>query len=108
MDSNALGKSEHSRIAVCYLARGAEPGWEDAIARFIASFQRNAAGCDFHLYVIFKGFPSAAERARAVLLLAPVQHKPIFTGDESFDIGAYVEAATQIVEQKICFLNTNA
>jgi hypothetical protein len=107
MDSNALGKNEHSRIAVCYLARGAEPGWEDAIGRFIRSFQRCSAGCDFNLYVIFKGFPSAAERVRAVSLLSSVQHNAIFTADESFDIGAYAEAATQIAEQKVCFLNTN-
>jgi hypothetical protein len=108
MDSNALGNDEHFRIAVCYLARGAEPGWEDAIARFVASFQRHVGGCDFNLYVIVKGFPSAAERERAILLFAPVQHKVIFAADESFDIGAYAEAATQIAEQKVCFLNTNA
>lgn len=108
MDSNALGKDERSRIAVCYLARGAEPGWEDAISRFIASFQRYSAGCDFNLYVIFKGFPSASERARAVSLFVPLQHNAICTADESFDIGAYAEAARQIAEQKVCFLNTNA
>jgi hypothetical protein len=108
MDSNALGNTEHSRIAVCYLARGVEPGWEDAIGRFMGSFQRYAAGCEFNLYVIFKGFPSAAERERAVSLFAPVQHNTIFTEDENFDIGAYAEAARQIAEQKVCFLNTNA
>lgn len=108
MDSNALGNTEHSRIAVCYLARGAEPGWEDAIGRFMGSFQRYAAGREFNLYVIFKGFPSAAERERAIQLFAQVQHNTIFTGDESFDIGAYAEAARQIVEMKVCFLNTNA
>jgi hypothetical protein len=106
--TDALGKNERSRVAVCYLARGAEPGWEDAIGRFIASLRRHAAGCDFNLYVIFKGFSSAAERARAVSLFAPMQHKVIFSGDESFDIGAYAEAATQIAERKVCFLNTNA
>jgi hypothetical protein len=105
MDRNALGKNEH--IAVCYLARGAEPGWQDAIGRFIASFQRYGAGCDFKLYVIFKGFPSVAEREQAISLFAPVQHKAIFTEDDSFDIGAYAEAAPRIAEQNVCFLNTN-
>ena len=108
MDSNALGNGEHSRIALCYLARGAEPGWEDAIGRFVASFHRYAAACDFNLYVIFKGFPNGTERARAVSLFGQLKHAAIFTGDESFDIGAYAEAATQIAEQSVCFLNTNA
>jgi hypothetical protein len=107
MDSKALGQNEHSRIALCYLARGAEPGWEDALGRFLGSYQAHAAGCDFKLYVIFKGFYSAAERDRAITLFAPVQHNAIFTGDDSFDIGAYADAATQIAEQKVCFLNTN-
>src|SRR5215475_6746786 len=108
MDSKALGKNEHSRIALCYLARGAEPGWEQALDRFLASYRAHAAGFDFKLYVIFKGFYSAGERDRAMTLFAPVQHKAIRTGDERFDIGAYAEAATQIAEQKVCFLNTNA
>jgi hypothetical protein len=107
MDSSALGKNEHSRSAVCYLARGAEPGWEDAVGRFTGSFQRHAPGCDFKLYVIFKGFPSAAERERAVSIFASVQHDAIFTDDTSFDIGAYAEAARRIAEWKVCFLNTN-
>lgn len=107
MNSNPIGNTEHSRIAVCYLARGAEPGWEEAIGRFMGSFQRYAAGSEFNLYVIFKGFPSPAERERAVRLFASVQHNPIFTDDKSFDIGAYAEAATHIAEQKVCFLNTN-
>ena len=107
MDSSPLGKNEHSRIAVCYLARGAEPGWEEAIGRFMGSFQGHAAGCEFNFYVIFKGFPSAAERERAIPLFDSVQHDAIFTDDDSFDIGAYAEAATRITEQKVCFLNTN-
>jgi hypothetical protein len=107
MNSTAPGNGDHSRVAVCYLARGAEPGWEDAIGRFIASFRRYGGGCDFNLYVIFKGFPSGAEREKATTLFAPVQHKAIFTEDDSFDIGAYAEAAPQIEEQKVCFLNTN-
>jgi hypothetical protein len=90
-----------------YLARGAEPGWEDAIGRFLTSYRRYAAGCDFNLYVIFKGFPSVAERARALSLFKPVTHSVIFTEDDTFDIGAYAQAATQIPELKICFLNTN-
>jgi hypothetical protein len=107
MNSTAPGNGDHSRVAVCYLARGAEPGWEDAIGRFIASFQRYGAGCNFNLYVIFKGFPSEAAREQAISLFASVQHKAIFTEDDSFDIGAYAEAAPQIAEQKVCFLNTN-
>jgi hypothetical protein len=107
MDRTALGNNEHSRSAVCYLARGAEPGWEDAIARFMESFQRHPAGSDFNFYVIFKGFPNAAERERAVRDVASVQHRAIFTDDTSFDIGAYAQAARQIAEQKVCFLNTN-
>ncbi|MBV9236327.1 MAG: hypothetical protein JOZ94_10895 [Xanthobacteraceae bacterium] len=108
MASNAFGKTQHSRVAVCYLARGAEPGWEEAIGRFMGSLQRHAAGCEFNLHVIFKGFPSAAEREGAMSLFASVQHNAIFTDDKSFDIGAYAEAATQIAEQKVCFLNTNS
>ncbi len=76
--------------------------------RFLASYQRYPAGRDLNLYVIFKGFPSVAERTRAVSLFEPIRHDAIFTADDAFDIGAYVQAAAQIPEQKICFLNTNA
>ncbi len=99
---------EYSHIAVCYLARGAEPAWEHAICRFLASYRRYVAGCNLNLYVIFKGFASVAERTRAVSLFEPLQRSVIFTADDTFDIGAYAEAAGQIAEQKICFLNTNA
>jgi hypothetical protein len=108
MQINTPTDRDPSDIAVCYLARGAEPGWEDAIARFLASYQRHAAGCGFHLYVIVKGFPSVAERERAVSMFAPVEHAVIFTGDDTFDIGAYAEAATQLSEPRVCFLNTNS
>jgi hypothetical protein len=107
MSSNAPGNGEHSRIAVCYLARGAESGWEDAIGRFLGSYRARLAGCDFKLYVIFKGFSAAAERERAISLFAAIRHEAIFTGDDSFDIGAYAEATPQFGEQSVCFLNTN-
>ena len=107
MSTNTLGNGEHSRIAVCYLARGAEPGWEDAIGRFLASYRRHAAGRELNLYVICKGFAGADERSRAVSLFEPVKHGVIFTADDAFDIGAYALAAAQVSEQKVCFLNTN-
>jgi hypothetical protein len=86
----------------------AELGWEDAIGRFVASFHRHAAAaCDFNLYVIFKGSPQRnGTRGRSRCSAAKARSH--FHGDESFDIGAYAEAATQIAEQSVRFLNTNA
>jgi hypothetical protein len=57
-------------------------------------------------YVIFKGFPDASSLNEAKNLFSSVRHTPVILGDDSLDIGAYIEWANQIDEDLICVLNT--
>lgn len=93
-------------IGVAYLVRGKDPGWEESCGRFIASYLSHPAGCDHRLYVITKGFSSAADEARLRELLAPVPHTQIAVADDSFDIGAYRDWAFGVNEELACLFNT--
>jgi hypothetical protein len=42
-----------------------------------------------------EGFPSEADRERAISSFATVEHQSILTSDDTFDIGAYAKATTQ-------------
>jgi hypothetical protein len=95
-----------SPIAVCYLARGADTGAHESFARFISSYRRFEPGAEHRLYVIFKGFAGERELADARRLFEGLDHAPFFLGDESFDIGAYIEWANQVSEAAICPVNT--
>ena len=43
-----------SDIGVIYIARGADPNWQERFARFVASYREHSAGVDHQLYIIFK------------------------------------------------------
>jgi hypothetical protein len=96
------------RIAVAFLARGADVGWHASCERFVGSYRRCRPGVEHSLYVIFKGFPDASTLDDAKTLFGNVHHEPVFTGDDSFDIGAYIEWANQIDEEMICVFNTSS
>jgi hypothetical protein len=95
-------------IAVLFLARGADPAWKSSVARFVESYRRFPAGIEHRLYVIFKGFAGEGDRADAQALFAGFDISPIDLADDGFDIGAYLNAARQVREEFVCFLNTNS
>lgn len=95
-------------IAVIYLARGWEKNCFVWFERFIQSYQRFPAGVDHRLHVVYKGFSTEADLARAETVFSVVEHGTLGTEDSSFDIGAYIDAAQQISEEQVCFFNTNS
>lgn len=98
--------SHIATIAVAFLARGADVGWHASCERFLGSYRGCRPGIEHSLYVIFKGFPDASTLDEAKKLFSNVRYKPVFTGDDSFDVGAYIEWANQIDEEIICVFNT--
>jgi len=98
--------SSNQTIAVAYLARGADKDWLLSFERFLNSYRRNPAGIEHSLYVIFKGFAHNTDLKKAKALFNSVHHKPVLLGDDSLDIGAYIEWANLIEENLICVFNT--
>lgn len=97
---------QNIRIAVAYIARGADTDWLLSCKRFLNSYERNPPGASHSLYVIFKGFANNNDLDDAKGLFNNVPHEPVFLSDESFDIGAYIEWANIIKEELICVFNT--
>lgn len=95
-------------LAVVYLARGADADHPLRFDRFLKSYRRFAAGAEHDLFVIYKGFRNQTDLDAARALLSSLQHTPIHTNDDAFDLGAYAEALPQIGHDRICFLNTNS
>jgi hypothetical protein len=95
-------------LALVYLARGAEADRLLRFDRFLQSYRRYVAGAEHELFVIYKGFRDQTELDAARALLSSVQHTPIYTSDDTFDLGAYAEALPHIGQDRICFLNTNS
>ncbi|MES1180145.1 MAG: hypothetical protein ABUL43_03010 [Hyphomicrobium sp.] len=100
------GIPSNPKIAVGYIARGRDLGWNESLSRFCLSYQKYHAGVDHRVYVAFKGFDSAEDLARAQRLLSSIDHVPLLTGDEGFDIAAYRHIANQSEEANVCFLNS--
>jgi hypothetical protein len=99
----------HSKsLALVYLARGADDDHLVRFKTFLQSYNRFAAGAEHSLFIIYKGFIDNGQRRVARDLLSIYDHRPIFTTDTSFDIGAYADALDQIPHDRICFLNTNS
>lgn len=95
-------------IGVVYLARGADDDCLSKFLQFVESYRKWPAGIDHNLYVLFKGFRSAADLLKAQGIFGAVRHKHLIIDDDSFDIGAYADASRQMDEQHALFLNTNA
>jgi hypothetical protein len=100
--------AEPDEIALVYLARGADPDAEGRFARFVASHAARPAGAPHRLYVLYKGYATAAALERARRLFAALPHAEIHVADDSFDLGAYRDACASIPEPVVCFLNTNS
>lgn len=102
----ATTKSAPLRLAVAYLARGADPGWQASCERFIKSYYSHPAGAEHTLCILFKGFPDTTSLSQARHLFAALPHRAFFLEDDSFDIGAYIEWARQIDADTVCALNS--
>ncbi|SKA36266.1 hypothetical protein SAMN02745126_05796 [Enhydrobacter aerosaccus] len=105
--NNGLCKAKNS-IAVGYLIRGADKNWRESIDRFVAAYQTHPAGAEHELYVIAKGFASRHDLACALATFRNHRFSDIHVADDSFDIGAYAEAARLISEDYVCFFNSHA
>lgn len=101
-------KYQSPDVAVVYIAWGQVEKYPVPYHRFLESYGTYLAGINHRLYIIFKGFDSAVARSTARNIFAGAEHTPIFTSDEELDIGAYFEAAAQIPQEYVCFLNTNS
>jgi len=98
----------NQRIAVAYLARGADRNCLLSFERFMNSYIRNYAGVKHSLYVIFKGFANNTDLKNARALFNCIPHEAVFLDDGSLDIGAYIEWANMIEEDWICVFNTGS
>jgi hypothetical protein len=101
-----MGAGTNNTTALCYLARGADEDWRNALTRFISSHQKYSPGLDHTLYIIFKGFQNNTDLSWALALFRDIEHVACHVDDDEFDIGAYRETGAKIAEQTVCFLNT--
>lgn len=99
----------HARtVAVMYLARGSDLDHLDRFKAFAASYRSHEAGCPHTLYVIFKGFANHEERREAEKIFHDFKFFSVETDDLHYDIGAYADALPSVIEDYVCFLNTNS
>ena len=94
-------------IALVYLARGVESDHLERFDRFLLSYGQIEGGAQHTLYVIYKGYPDPGALSVARERFSVLTHVPLFLGDNSFDIGAYAEAANIVTEDVVCFVNSN-
>jgi hypothetical protein len=99
---------EDARIAVFYLARGADRDAPAKFRRFSASYCSFPAGINHDLHIIFKGYPADVDYEKARALFKGHSFKSICTSDDSFDLGSYYVAAAQTSHDYVCFLNTSS
>jgi hypothetical protein len=96
------------RLAVFYLARGAEPFHLGSVRRFVQAYRACPGGIEHDLFVIFKGFSSAQTLGEARAELSVIAFNELHTSDDSFDLGAYADAIMRTPCARACFLNTNS
>ncbi|MCA0246932.1 MAG: hypothetical protein LCH93_09975 [Proteobacteria bacterium] len=97
-----------SRVGVFYLARGADADAFAKMRTFRDSYLRWRAGAVHKLYVIYKGYESAAALEPARDLFREIPNQAIYAEDDGFDIGAYFVAASRVDDENVCFLNTSS
>ncbi len=84
------------------------PLGDGPIERFLASYERFAAGAEHRLVVVFKEFrePGALEAVRA--RFADVAHEELLMPDPALDLVAYPHVARQVEAPWLYFLNSNS
>lgn len=98
--------AESGEVGVFYLARGSDENSLAKFAIFRDSYCRWPAGAEHQLYVIYKGFDSAAFLDKAHDIFAGLAYDGIYLEDEGLDIGAYFRAASRVEHGCLCFFNT--
>jgi hypothetical protein len=99
---------DNNPVALIYLARGADVDHSARSRRFLQSYRRFKAGEVHSLMIIFKGFADANHLTEGREVFRSLDYHPLFTGDDSFDLGACFEAARQISHERLCFLNSSS
>src|SRR3954463_7092791 len=92
------------RLAVVYLARGAEG--TAPLRKFRDSYLSYPAGLEHELVVAYKGYAADSDIAASQSVLSGVEHRSLVLPDDGFDIGAYLRAAETLEADYLCFLNT--
>ena len=100
--------SQPPRIAVAFLARGADSDWEPSCRRFLDSYTAHPAGTPHSFYVLFKGFEDMESLSRAKAMFAGTEHLEMMLDDDKLDIGAYIEWAGRVDHDQICAFNTHS
>lgn len=100
--------NSNKKIAVIYLCRGADSGWEELSRRFLYSYVQHDSGAEHALYIIFKGFDNRESINKAYQLLKDISFNSIELDDDGFDIGAYIKCSNLINEDLICMLNSHS
>jgi hypothetical protein len=98
--------SKDVRVAVFYLARGADENAPAKYRQFQASYCTFPAGIRHDLHVIFKGYPDPVECEKARALFSGLSFNSLYVSDDGFDLGAYFAAAAQVSHDYVCFFNT--
>src|SRR5579859_5729140 len=95
-----------SDIGVIYIARGADPNWQQRVGRFAKSWHAHPPGIDCTLYVAFKEFATTGNLLVAFSALLPLN--PIaLTQDMAvnrFGGGVFQDACAHVTEPLICTL----
>lgn len=95
-------------IGVVYLARGADPNWQQRVERFVRSYTLRHAGIDHQLYVIYKEFTEGLDWAVHVF----DQFKPIhimnYVDHNSYAGGSFLEAANHVMEPLVFMLGSSS
>jgi hypothetical protein len=98
--------SKDVRVAVFYLARGADENAPAKYRQFQASYCTFPAGIRHDLHIIFKGYPDPVECEKARALFRRISFNSLHMSDDGFDLGAYFAAAAQVSHDYVCFFNT--
>jgi hypothetical protein len=96
-----------SEIGVVYIARGADPNWQERFTRFVASYLRHPPGIVPAFYITYKAFASPEDLSWArdqFIVLNPIE---IFDDVYSNTIGFVDAANLHVIESVLCPLNSS-
>jgi hypothetical protein len=97
-----------NNISIFYIARGKDQNSISLFKDFAKSYTAHPPGINHNLYIIFKGFYNPEHIKRAKSCFKNLHYKSLYFADDSFDIGAYLEAAKKIDSKYICCLKTSS
>ena len=78
----------------------------DAFRRFLATYQRQPAGREHDLIVIYAGFNGRQALMEAHAVFRDIPHLAVDFADVKLDIGYYLETSRRLSHEYLCFLNT--